>query len=177
MLREVGFSHITGEEVPVEEGKYQPKTGEMTELSYTDQGMNIINFKLNRDLSTDGHLVYDGTNYDIVYGPEEMEKWTGDEFSFDAKNKVLTKHDQYEDKHYYTSIKMQDDGSLVMSKYEKDTVDGVPNNYREISYEFDNTKVNKYDSSKKYEDSIWKDTTSPYYSPAYYTNISFKLAN
>ena len=173
LLREVGFSHIAGEDVPVEAGKYQPKTGEIVELFYIKGGMDPTTYTLNREKSTEGHLVYDASSYDICYGIEDTETWTGDEFSFDSKTKTLTHyhpsafgHDVYE----YSYIKVNEDGSMVLGRYKMDPAVGVPHDNIELEYEFDNTQVCDWDPSNKFEDAIWSDKSTDY------MNISFKLA-
>ncbi len=187
LLREVGFTDITGEEVPVEAGKYQPKTGEMTELSYTRKGIDVINYKLNRELSTDGHLVYDCTSYDPVYVMElGVYEWTGDEFSFDTENKIFTHympdedgdHDYYE----YRYIKVKEDGSLVQGKYKmdpesEDPAKRVPHDYaKEVPSWFESNRIPvwfdpaKNDASETYGNTIGERNVIDW------TNIEFKLA-
>lgn len=156
LLREVGFAHITGVDVPVEEGKYQPKTGEIVELYYNNRGLYPTTYTLNRELSKDGHLVYDGSCYKEIYGLDSMQTWTGEEFNFDVKNKTLTHYipDPDEDpaSYQYSYIKINDDGSFVLGGYKNTPNDG---SLYEMPVEF-NKSENSVDL---------------------YMDISFKLAN
>ena len=128
VLSEVGFKNITGVDVPVEAGKYQPKTGEIVELYYNNRGLYPTTYTLNRELSKDGHLVYDASCYKEVYGLDSMQTWTGEEFICDPQNKTLTHYipDPDEDpaSYQYEYIKIDDDGSFVLGGYKNSPNDG-----------------------------------------------------
>ena len=85
-------------------------------------------YTLNRELSKDGHLVYDGSCYKEIYGLDSMQTWTGEEFICDPKNKTLTHYipDPDEDpaSYQYSYIKINDDGSFIFGGYKNSPNDG-----------------------------------------------------
>ncbi len=187
-LREAGFSHITSVSVPKEEGKYQPKKGEIVELAYKTAGSAQYISKLNRELSTDGHLFYDNIYYDWYCEEGEISKTN--KMALDPENKTLTwgmvsKDDDSRTCPQYSYIKSNEDGTFTYGSFSvHPKTGGVVTMGKEYEYFLDNKDSYK-GVDKKYSglgDALWSDASYPeFYSKTdgkttKYTNIEFKLA-
>lgn len=111
-LTSLGFD-ISTEKVEAIDGQYQPKTGDITSLSYrqVDNAAKLTyNYALDRENSTENNLIYKGSVYD------ESEKE-----SYDSANSTISVNSEEKSVDIYDSITdtrrkftLNDDGTLTV---------------------------------------------------------------
>lgn len=110
-LTSLGFD-ISTEKVEAIDGQYQPKTGDITSLSYRqvdNAWATRYNYALDRENSTENNLIYKGSVYDEMY--DETDYADNNTIIVNKTEKSVDIYDAYSDTH--RKFTLNDDGTLT----------------------------------------------------------------
>lgn len=113
-LSALGFD-ISTEKVEAIDGQYQPKTGDITSLSYrqVDNSDKIAySYTLDRENSTENNLVYKGSVYDSFY--DETDYADNNMIVVNKAEKSIDIYDAYTDTR--RKFTLNDDGTLTVNE-------------------------------------------------------------
>lgn len=111
-LTSLGFD-ISTEKVEAIDGQYQPKTGDITSLSYRqvdNAWATRYNYALDRENSTENNLIYKGSVYDEMY--DETDYADNNTIVVNKEEKSVDIYDAYSDTH--RKFTLNDDGTLTV---------------------------------------------------------------
>ena len=110
-LTSLGFD-ISTEKVEAIDGQYQPKTGDITSLSYRqvdNAWATRYNYALDRENSTENNLIYKGSVYDEMY--DETDYADNNTIIVNKTEKSIDIYDNCTDTH--RKFTLNDDGTLT----------------------------------------------------------------
>lgn len=111
-LTSLGFD-ISTEKVEAIDGQYQPKTGDITSLSYRqvdNAWATRYNYALDRENSTENNLIYKGSVYDEMY--DETDYADNNTIIVNKTEKSVDIYDAYSDTHRKFTLK--DDSTITL---------------------------------------------------------------
>ena len=116
-LTSLGFD-ISTEKVEAIDGQYQPKTGDITSLSYRqvdNAWATRYNYALDRENSTENNLIYKGSVYDEMY--DETDYADNNTIVVNKEEKSVDIYDVYSNTH--RKFTLNDDGTLTVLEKRK----------------------------------------------------------